>query len=142
MARAGRQAIHLVAVTTLGIFAAAISPTAQAATAPGRAAVVKSPNPSSTDNELNGVSADSATDAWAVGFYDDSTGVRRPLIAHWDGAAWSQVTSPTPPRFFTLSAVSAVSPTDVWAVGTCTCLGTETEQTLILHWDGTAWSQV
>jgi hypothetical protein len=37
---------------------------------------------------LNGVSADSATDAWAVGYYI-SKGVRYALILHWNGTVWS-----------------------------------------------------
>jgi hypothetical protein len=147
MARIGRQTIHLVAITALGLSAVAVTP-AQAATASGRAAPLtgraaslKSPNPSSTDNELNGVSADSATDAWAVGFYRDSTGRARPLIVRWDGTAWSQVTSPTPQGFFTLAAVSAVSPTDVWAVGSVDN-NADVQRSLIMHWNGTAWSRV
>ena len=98
MARADRQAILLAAVTALGVSAAATVPAAQAAPAPARAAsltsraaATKGPNPSPTDNQLNGVSADSATDAWAVGFYLNSTRASRPLILHWDGTAWSQM---------------------------------------------------
>jgi hypothetical protein len=147
MARVGRQAIHLVAVTALGMSAVAISPmqaataAGRAAPAMGRAAPVQSPNPSSTDNELNGVSADSATDAWAVGFYLNSARLPRPLVVHWDGATWSQVTSPTPQGFVTLSAVSAVSPTDVWAIGIVDN-NAAVQRSLIMHWNGTAWSQV
>jgi hypothetical protein len=36
-----------------------------------------------------------------------------------------------------LSAVDATSATNAWAVGTY-----GTFKTLILHWDGTAWTQV
>jgi hypothetical protein len=68
------------------------------------------------------------------------------VTLHWDGTSWSLVPNPDPfggdGGLSQLFAASAVSPTDAWAVGTCTCLGTETKQTLILHWDGTAWSQV
>jgi hypothetical protein len=147
MARFGRQAIHLVAVSTLGMSMAAVSQAAQAAPpgraapATGRAGPAESPNPSSTYNQLNGVNADSATDAWAVGYYLDSTRVPQPLILHWDGTAWSQVTSPTPQGFSTLSAVSALSPTDVWAVGSIFTQA-NVQRPLIIHWNGTAWSQV
>jgi hypothetical protein len=60
---------------------------------------VRSPNPSSSvlavntgiANELTGVSAISATDAWAVGAYtNDTTGARLTLILHWDGRRWSR----------------------------------------------------
>ena len=46
------------------------------------------PNASPASNVLNGVSADSATGAWAVGYYL-SKGVRYALILHWNGTAWS-----------------------------------------------------
>jgi hypothetical protein len=54
---------------------------------------VTSPDPSTCGNELAGVSAVSADDAWAVG--DRSVSCRsgspvlRPLILHWNGRAWS-----------------------------------------------------
>jgi len=92
--------------------------------------------------------ADSATDAWAVGWARDldKFATYHSVTLHWDGTSWSQVPNPDPfggdGGTSQLFAVSAVSPTDTWAVGTCTCLGTDTNQTLIMHWDGTAWSQV
>jgi len=94
------------------------------------------------------VSADSATDAWAVGWARDLDKFQtyHSVTLHWDGTSWSLVPNPDPfggdGGLSQLFAASAVSPTDAWAVGTCTCLGTETKQTLILHWDGTVWSQV
>jgi hypothetical protein len=39
-------------------------------------------------NVLTGVTAGSATDAWAVGYYI-SKSVRHTLILHWNGTAWS-----------------------------------------------------
>lgn len=60
---------------------------------------VTSPSPSSSVvainsgivNELNGVSAVSATNAWAVGHYDnEATGATDTLILHWDGEGWTQ----------------------------------------------------
>lgn len=101
---------------------------------------VPSPNPGTCDNELDAVSADSATDAWAVGFY--ATPGDRSLILHWDGTAWSRVRSPNATGFDNvLNGVSAVSATDAWAVGVifhnaaCFC-------TVALHWDGVSWSRV
>jgi hypothetical protein len=49
---------------------------------------VSSPSPGPASNVLTGVSADSATDAWAVGSYL-SKSVRDTLILHWNGTAWS-----------------------------------------------------
>ena len=83
---------------------------------------------------LLGVSAVSASDVWAVG----STGTSdEPLIVHWNGTRWSQVTSPNVPAAY-LSGVSMVSPADGWAVGTR--FGGETA--VIEHWNGTRWAQV
>ena len=106
------------------------------------------PGPAPDNGVLFGVSADSATDAWAVGWARDLDKFQtyHSLTMHWDGTSWSLVPNPDPfggdGGTSQLFAVSAVSPTDAWAVGTCTCLGTDTNQTLIMHWDGTAWSQV
>ena len=63
-----------------------------------------------------------------------------PAVAQ--AAAWSVVQSPNAtPGNNELHAVASVSATDVWAVGTSdNTLGNS--QTLILHWDGTAWSIV
>jgi hypothetical protein len=48
-----------------------------------------SPNLSPYPNQLFGVAALSHADAWAVGFYTTKAGVRRTLIEHWDGTAWT-----------------------------------------------------
>lgn len=98
---------------------------------------VKSPNPNPYSDELSGVAAVSSTDVWAVGSAGYSTPAgAKTLIEHWDGTAWSPVSSPAPGTASSLTAVSATSATDAWAVGT------SDNNTLILHWDGTAWSQV
>jgi hypothetical protein len=46
-----------------------------------------------TSSGLNGLSAVSATDAWAAGTYNDS-GVIKTLILRWNGTAWKKVASP------------------------------------------------
>ena len=61
--------------------------------------IVPSPNPDSQLNELRGVAALSANDAWAVG-YRSGTNNETPLetlILHWDGASWRHVASPNIP---------------------------------------------
>src|SRR5262249_1573819 len=47
--------------------------------------VVPSANPGSTDTELASVTATSASNAWAVGFTLDATGLPTTLTEHWDG---------------------------------------------------------
>lgn len=104
----------------------------------------KSPSPSSISNYLSGVSAHSATDAWAAGVYEnDANGVHRTLILHWNGTAWSRIKSPNPSSVNNfLASVSASSANDAWAVGSQVDAVTRNNRTLILHWDGTAWSRV
>jgi hypothetical protein len=94
-----------------------------------------SPSP----GNLASVSIVSAADAWAVG-----SGPNGSLIVHWNGHKWSTVPAPTSIQWTgsALTGVSAVSATDVWAVGTYDTNQTPEGQTLILHWNGSAWSVV
>lgn len=105
---------------------------------------VQSPGaPGSQVDQLSGVAALSTTDAWAVGDYlSASGGGYQTLIEHWDGTTWSVVPSPngaTGDNF--LNGVAAISSSDVWAVGAYYTSG-QPDQTLVEHWDGTAWSVV
>ncbi|HEU5386179.1 MAG TPA: hypothetical protein VFV73_09790 [Streptosporangiaceae bacterium] len=104
-----------------------------------------SPNPAPGANgQLTGVTATSGGDVWAVGDFVSNTQVSTvsTLIMHWDGTSWKQADSPNPePDFLNrLTGVSATSPDDAWAVGFF-ANGTA-DQTLIMHWDGTSWTQV
>jgi hypothetical protein len=142
MVRPGRRLFVLAMVTVLGavVPAAAGSGTVQAATAMGRGAPVGSVP--AIQGQLDGVSADSAGDAWAVGYGFNSAEVAQPLIVHWNGTAWSQVPAPSPGAgSAVLSGVSAISPANAWAVGRFTN-SANVGQTFIVHWNGTAWSQV
>ena len=111
---------------------------------------VPSPDPSPDHqnglNVITAVSALSARNAWAAGYYcvrncQQDGEVDRTLILHWNGSEWSRVPSPNPVAGVdTLKAISAVSASDAWAVGT---YGARSEnKTLILHWNGTSWSTV
>jgi hypothetical protein len=105
---------------------------------------IKSPNPSATSNQLYAVSARSSSDAWAVEDYvNNTTGVGTSLLLHWNGTAWSKGKSPTVQYTdFGFAGVSAVSASDAWAVGNYGIGGGDRSGTLIMHWNGTAWSQV
>jgi hypothetical protein len=107
---------------------------------------VASPNPRTNISMLLGVSATSATNAWAVGGYCavGCTGLDQEydaLILHWNGTAWSKVAAPPSPNFMQspLWGVSAASSTSAWAVGFVS--PPTTQVTLILHWNGRAWSR-
>jgi hypothetical protein len=100
--------------------------------------VVSSPNVGSSRNGLEGVTAISSNDVWAVGYYD-SSGFRT-LALHWNGSIWSVVSSPSiGTNYNNLFAVTAVTANDVWAVGS---YSNGTAQTLTEHWDGSTWSVV
>jgi hypothetical protein len=109
--------------------------------------IVKSAN-TAEPTALNGVTAISATNAWAVGngfnnVHDTSaTDANRAVIEHWNGTAWSIVASPaTVPQ---LGSVSAASATDIWATGTAIDASGSipVNVTRAEHWNGTAWSVV
>ena len=104
-----------------------------------------SPGGQSRVDELDGVSADSATDAWAVGAAWSNRAEAPALIEHWDGSSWTTVPNPkvcdSLYPYPCLNSVSALSPTDVWAVGDEVPAG-DGFAALIEHWDGTAWTEV
>jgi hypothetical protein len=55
-----------------------------------------------------------------------------PLVEHWGGTAWAQVSVPSSSGL-TLDTVVAPSATDVWAFG---------DSPVAVHWNGTAWRRV
>ncbi|HEY7993276.1 MAG TPA: hypothetical protein VID24_03665 [Candidatus Eremiobacteraceae bacterium] len=88
------------------------------------------------------MSATSANDVWAVGYHrDNHTGNSWPLTEHFNGTAWSLVSSPQP-KFSTLLSVAEVSPADVWAVGGVIKQTIGISRTLTMHWDGSTWSVI
>jgi hypothetical protein len=104
---------------------------------------VSSPNFSSQDNVLAGVSAASANDVWAVGaFIPSLNGVLTTLAHHFDGSRWTAFPLPNVgAQQNILQAVSMSGPGKAWAVGDF-INGKFQQQTLIEHFDGTGWSVV
>jgi hypothetical protein len=89
---------------------------------------------------LLGVDAASANDVWAVGYVGDT--VQQTLTLHWDGTVWSAIPSPNAGTVSdNLRSVTVVGPNDIWAAGSY-LNGSGVKQTLLLHWDGTAWHVV
>jgi hypothetical protein len=129
------------AVTVAALGAAAALAAGPAFAASGW--TIASAPPTGQNGNLQGVSAVSDTNAWAVGSENGAanTGIgAKVLIDNWNGTAWSQVTAPaTPGNTATLVAVSASSATDAWAVGH-TQVNKEDFAPLAMHWNGTAWS--
>jgi len=105
--------------------------------------VAPSPNATATStlNFLLSVSCVSVSDCWAVG-YASSGSADQTLGEHWDGSAWTIVTTPDTGATQTnyLLGVTCVSTSDCWAVGYTST--SSADQTLVEHWDGTAWAIV
>jgi hypothetical protein len=95
------------------------------------------PGPDTGYSGLEAISVVSANDIWAVG-YANISGFYQPMSLHWDGALWTEVTTPrpTPGSHGYLRGVGAVSSNDVWAVGD------GPNGPLTMHWDGTQWTVV
>lgn len=114
---------------------------ATAAFATGGWTAVAAP-PSGQNGLLTGVTSTSDTDAWAVGESNAAAnGVgAKVVVDHWNGTAWSQVSTPaTGYNTNSLAAVSASGATDAWAVGRSQP-SRYTFYPLALHWNGSAWS--
>jgi hypothetical protein len=90
---------------------------------------VSSPQMTGLD-ELNAVACPSSDDCWAVGRYGSQTIVQspgstiatetlvsHPLVEHYDGTGWTEVTVPAPSANGQLTAVFCVSSEDCWAAG-------------------------
>lgn len=137
-----------VTVRLLAVMATIISLTgvigvvAPAGALPDSAVIVPSPNSGPTDqNVLNSVSCASKTWCVAVGQWQGDSAVQT-LALSWDGTDWTRVVTPntSPTDENSLMSVSCVSASSCIAVGWYDESGTE--RTLILSWDGIAWSRV
>ena len=94
-------------------------------------AIVPAANPGSLPSLLNGVDCVSSSECWAVGNYHDENANHYydTLIEHWNGSAWSIVT--TASTAGDLRSVTCTMASNCWAVGS-----------VIEHWDGTSWLNV
>jgi hypothetical protein len=127
---------------TAALVSAAVLAVGMTAQAAGGFSTVASPNPGTNYNEIDGVAAVTASDAWAVGF-QRSTGLLFHVLAEkWNGTAWSVATTASLPSSddTRLHAVAALSGTDIWAVGSITT--STSTQSLIEKWNGASWSVV
>lgn len=94
---------------------------------------VATPNVGNLSVNLEGVSASSSTDAWAVGYSWVQKYQFTQFALHWNGTSWS-VKSPGGSGY--LFSVADISPTDAWAIGDTSTRG------VLEHWDGSNWTQV
>jgi hypothetical protein len=82
--------------------------------------IVKSPDPGQlAGTDLSSVAVTSASNAWAVGIFNNGT-TNQTLIEHWDGTKWKVQPSDDPGGPSSddeLAAVAASSRTNAWSVG-------------------------
>lgn len=82
------------------------------------------------DGVLESVTAPARDSAWAVGWVR-----HRPLLVHWNGRGWREVTFPV--KGYTPYAIAASAANDVWMFGV-----TANETAEALSWNGAAWIKV
>jgi hypothetical protein len=107
--------------------------------------------------DLEGITALSPTDIWAVGAqprpeqHHIIAGESQPLVLHWNGQQWNVAQAPGSGATSWFNQIAALSATDIWAIGSfqqtvpAIAPGGETltpTYTLIEHWDGQQWSVV
>jgi hypothetical protein len=89
---------------------------------------------------MTGVSALSATNAWAVGMgAGPGHNLAASLIERWDGVAWRSVANPGAGY---LNGVAAITPLDAWAVGYAPSSVSSDAWLLVEHWNGVQWSVI
>jgi len=138
---AGRGMVAVCGVALLGSFVAGSGVAAGATSWQ----VVASPDVAGSNyNELDATFVPTASAAWAVGFA--RVGFPAPfraLAERWTGTTWT--IAPTAPVAAgddtRLHGLGGTGAGDVWAVGSDTA-PSGSEQSLIEHWNGSAWSRV
>jgi hypothetical protein len=116
--------------------------------------IVASPNGNPPSfNVFFGLTCTSASNCWAVGYYNHDGSAEQTFVERWSGTSWA--ISPSPNTSATLhnyfENVACTSASNCWAVGYHFLgvffigpglIGTPTYQTLIENWDGSSWSIV
>lgn len=88
----------------------------------------------SYSNQLEGVVALSARNAWAAGIGKAHSA----LVMHWNGSAWSRVTIPQAGSFYATS-IEASGANNVWVSGNSNDgFGTA----VIMRWNGSSWTNI
>ncbi len=94
---------------------------------------------------LTTVTAVATNDAWVVGGFETSRtrthAFIAPVIEHWDGAHWSNVTSPTISTNAGFTGVAVVHGGPAWVVGQAE-LSNGAGPTVVEQWSGSQWVAV
>jgi hypothetical protein len=103
--------------------------------------ITPSPSPGVHGDVLEGVTAISKNNAWAVGARQDDF-YQVPMAEHWNGSAWTVSTVPNPAGctgHSYLTDVTAIAADSVWATGWCGSGGSTPEQGYLVRWNGSKW---
>jgi hypothetical protein len=136
--RTGRYA-GVLAIVALGAGAVlAVTPSAQAASAPASA---RPSAGTALEWEFSGVSCTSASACTAVGQYVTGAGTTATLAERWNGTAWTVQSTPAPSG----ATASFLQEVSCPSASACTAAGnyeTSTGATVTLaeSWNGTAWT--
>ncbi len=92
--------------------------------------------------QLNGVSCPSTSACTAVGYSENGSGTKKPLVERWDGGTWTVQSAPNPggTSGSRLLAVSCATTDSCTAVGFNHAV--EEETTLAERWNGIEWQTV
>jgi hypothetical protein len=86
---------------------------------------------------LSAVEAIAPDNVWVAGRAQTEINGMQPYIAHFNGTSWRRVATPPVIGGGQLSDIVALSPTNIIAVGT----GGSGGRSIVLHWNGSAWTQ-
>jgi len=89
---------------------------------------------------IAGIAAPNQDNVWAVGSASGNGLSNQPVIQHWDGNHWEQVSTQLTNQDG-LTGVAVSSPTNVWAVGGRYPGGHGIGAPLALHWNGRQWQE-
>jgi hypothetical protein len=111
----------------------------------GQWRIMRTPNPGTRDNYVEGIVARSPDDVWAGGYFVNlgkHVLEATSLTMHWDGKTWSVVRSPNPsPSLDVLWSMGQDEAGGVWALGQYR--GSDHHlHTLVLRWSGQGWAIV
>lgn len=98
-------------------------------------------------NYIRAIDGASEDDAWAGGVAQEvGTGFGpAAMMVRWDGSEWSQYDLTQvvdSQQFSSITSLDALTSDDAWAAGYDYDLSRQVTIPLILHWDGSAWSNI
>jgi hypothetical protein len=105
--------------------------------------LVSSDSPAGTNDYLDGVGVAGPKDDWAVGFAETPDDTASALIEHSTGDVWSTESAPSSLGWYSsqLNSVSAASPKNIWAVGWGSPQQSAAFAPIVMHYDGSGWTQ-